>query len=100
MSERALAAMREAGNTNYTTRTSADLYPAAGVSDDWVTGVLGVKYSFTIELPPDMSDLTERSFIVDEALIIPIAKEAWAGILTVVDRVVQENVCLCSFSGK
>uniref|UniRef100_A0A914W562 Peptidase M14 carboxypeptidase A domain-containing protein n=1 Tax=Plectus sambesii TaxID=2011161 RepID=A0A914W562_9BILA len=99
LSERAVAAMSQVGNTNYSAITSAELYPAAGVSDDWVTGVLGVKYSFTIELPPDDPHLNEEGFVVDESLIVPIAKEAWAGISTVIDRVVQESQCPCACCG-
>lgn len=96
LSERAVAAMRRVGNTSYTAIPSYGLYPAAGVSDDWVMGALGVKYTFTIELPPADWDLQlgDQGFIVDESQIIPISREAWTGISVVVDRVLQDSYCM------
>ncbi|KAG8226503.1 hypothetical protein J437_LFUL007385 [Ladona fulva] len=45
----AIAAVR--GTTYDVGSSGADLYPAAGASDDWSKGVAGIKYSYTIELP-------------------------------------------------
>lgn len=43
--------MKEVSGNSYTVGPSGSLlYPAAGASDDWAKGSLGIKYAYTIEL--------------------------------------------------
>ncbi|KAK3913462.1 Carboxypeptidase B [Frankliniella fusca] len=44
------AAMVKAGSVPFKVENSADLYPAAGGSDDWAKGVADIAKSYTIEL--------------------------------------------------
>ncbi|XP_034245535.1 carboxypeptidase B-like [Thrips palmi] len=50
IAEEANAAMVAAGSVPFTVENSAELYPAAGGSDDWAKGVGGIAKSYTIEL--------------------------------------------------
>lgn len=50
----------------YTVGTSAKtLYPAAGGSDDWAKGTVGVKYAYTIE----MRDTGRYGFVLPASMI-------------------------------
>ena len=51
------------------------LDPAAGGSDDWVKGVVGVKYCYTIEL----RDTGRYGFLLPVQQIIPTGKETFEG---------------------
>merc|ERR1712168_890471 len=64
---------------------SADLYPAAGASDDWYKGVLGSRFSFTTEL----RDTGLHGFILPKDQIIPSGEEMWAGFEVVINRLIQ-----------
>lgn len=63
---------------------SADLYPAAGASDDWYKS-LGMRYAFTTEL----RDTGNWGFELPKGQIIPSGEEMWAGFEVVIDRVQQ-----------
>jgi len=63
---------------------SADLYPAAGASDDWYKS-LGMRYAFTTEL----RDTGHYGFVLPPNQIIPSGEEIWAGFEVVIDRVQQ-----------
>merc|ERR1711936_228642 len=52
---------------------SADLYPAAGASDDWYKS-LGMRYAFTTEL----RDTGHHGFELPKSQIIPSGEEMWA----------------------
>merc|ERR1712002_142848 len=68
---------------------SADLYPAAGASDDWYKGVLGTRFSFTTEL----RDTGSHGFILPKEQIIPSGEEMWAGFEVVINRLIElENL--------
>merc|ERR1711935_13281 len=56
---------------------SADLYPAAGASDDWYKSI-GCRYAFTTEL----RDTGHYGFELPKAQIIPSGEEMWAGFLS------------------
>jgi len=64
---------------------SADLYPAAGASDDWYKGVLGTRFSFTTEL----RDTGSHGFVLPKAQIIPSGEEMWAGFEVVINRLIN-----------
>merc|ERR1711951_182986 len=64
---------------------SADLYPAAGASDDWYKGVLGSRFAFTTEL----RDTGSHGFILPAAQIIPSGEEMWAGFEVVINRILE-----------
>merc|ERR1712215_551040 len=64
---------------------SADLYPAAGASDDWYKGVLGSRFAFTTEL----RDTGSHGFILPKAQIIPSGEEMWAGFEVVINRILE-----------
>merc|ERR1719187_304604 len=68
---------------------SADLYPAAGASDDWYKGVLGTRFAFTTEL----RDTGSHGFILPKDQIIPSGEEMWAGFEVVINRLIElENL--------
>jgi len=60
------------------------LYEAAGSSMDWVKARLNIKYSFAMEMRPDM--YTNNGFIVPPSEIIPGGEEMLAGIRTMVEE--------------
>jgi len=64
---------------------SADLYPAAGASDDWYKGALGSRFSFTTEL----RDTGLHGFVLPKAQIIPSGEEMWAGFEVVINRLIE-----------
>jgi len=64
---------------------SADLYPAAGASDDWYKGVLGTRFSFTTEL----RDTGLHGFILPKEQIQPSGEEMWAGFEVVINRIIE-----------
>merc|ERR1711936_149991 len=63
---------------------SADLYPAAGASDDWYKS-LGMRYAFTTEL----RDTGHYGFELPPSQIIESGEEIWAAFEVVIDRVQQ-----------
>merc|ERR1712121_162160 len=64
---------------------SADLYPAAGASDDWYKS-LGMRFVFTTEL----RDTGRYGFVLPKDQIIPSGEEMWAGFETVVGRIQED----------
>jgi len=64
---------------------SADLYPAAGASDDWYKGVLGTRYAFTTEL----RDTGVHGFVLPKDQIIPSGEEMWAGFEVVINKMLR-----------
>lgn len=64
---------------------SADLYPAAGASDDWYKGVLGSRFSFTTEL----RDTGRYGFVLPPNQIIPSGEEMWAGFEVVIKKLIE-----------
>ena len=61
------------------------LDPAAGGSSDYVKGVIGVKYSYTIELPP-VEDAIPWGFILPESKVKSVVTDTWAGIKALLFR--------------
>jgi len=64
---------------------SADLYPAAGASDDWYKSI-GMRFVFTTEL----RDTGRYGFVLPKDQIIPSGEEMWAGFTTVVNKVLED----------
>jgi len=64
---------------------SAELYPAAGASDDWYKGSLGSRFSFTTEL----RDTGRHGFVLPKDQIIPSGEEMWAGFEVVINRLIE-----------
>jgi len=64
---------------------SAELYPAAGASDDWYKGSLGTRFSFTTEL----RDTGRHGFILPADQIIPSGEEMWAGFEVVINKLIE-----------
>merc|ERR1712236_41550 len=63
---------------------SADLYPAAGASDDWYMSE-GSRFVFTTEL----RDTGRYGFLLPPDQIIPSGEEMWAGFETVVNKILE-----------
>ena len=66
--------------THYCPLFGADV--ASGGSDDWSKAVLGIKYSYTIEL----RDQGRYGFLLPEDQIIPTGEETWAGVKAAVQE--------------
>jgi len=64
---------------------SADLYPAAGASDDWYKGELGTRFAFTTEL----RDTGRYGFILPKDQIVPSGEEMWAGFEVVIKKMIE-----------
>jgi len=78
-------ALYEVHGTVFDPINSADLYPAAGASDDWYKGVLGTRFSFTTEL----RDTGKHGFVLPKEQIIPSGEEMWAGFEVVINRILS-----------
>merc|ERR1712117_474004 len=78
-------ALKQVHGTVFDPINSADLYPAAGASDDWYKGVLGTRFSFTTEL----RDTGLHGFILPKEQIIPSGEEMWAGFEVVINRLIS-----------
>lgn len=59
---------------------------SSGASDDWTKGELGVKYAFTLELPPSDADAQGNGFIVPTSAIPAVARATWPGIKTMASK--------------
>ncbi|TKR70150.1 hypothetical protein L596_022208 [Steinernema carpocapsae] len=62
------------------------IYPASGSSIDYAKGVLGIEYTYALELRGGDKRL---GFLIDESQIIPVAEETWAGLHVVLTYVAQ-----------
>ncbi|XP_035705148.1 carboxypeptidase B-like [Folsomia candida] len=72
-----IKALRAVHGTRYSFGSTANtLYIASGSSMDWWKGVVGVPYSYTLEL----RDYGLFGFLLPAYQIIPTAEETWAGI--------------------
>ncbi|CAJ0582882.1 unnamed protein product, partial [Mesorhabditis spiculigera] len=82
----ASAAIAKVRGTKYNVENSADgMYPAAGASDDYAKSI-GIKYVYTVELPPGDND-SQYDFILPTCRIIPSASEVFQGLLVVAEKV-------------
>ncbi|XP_067951990.1 carboxypeptidase B-like [Watersipora subatra] len=68
------------------------LYASSGASDDWTKGELGVKYAFTLELPPSDANAHGNGFLLPTTAIRGVAEATWPGIKTMAARVLQQRL--------
>ncbi|KAF6038904.1 hypothetical protein EB796_002787 [Bugula neritina] len=61
------------------------LYASSGCSDDWAKGSLGVKYAFTLELPPSDTDYQLNGFLLPASAIPSIRETTWTGVKTMAE---------------
>ncbi|XP_020615344.1 carboxypeptidase B-like isoform X3 [Orbicella faveolata] len=78
--EAAMAVERKHGTKFQYGSSAALLYPAAGGSEDWTYGELGVKYSFSVEL----RDTGRYGFLLPPDQIIPTGEETFEGLKALV----------------
>lgn len=87
LAEDASAALQEIHGTYFDPINSADLYPAAGASDDWYRGELNTRYSFTTEL----RDTGLYGFLLPPSQIVPSGEELFAGMRVVFEKCVADS---------
>ncbi|KAH9504895.1 hypothetical protein Btru_060936 [Bulinus truncatus] len=63
------------------------LYPASGGSDDYVRGVVGVKYAYTVELPPH--ETSRYGFLLPESDVMSVVSDTWDGLKSFAFRLHQ-----------
>jgi len=85
LAEDASDALYQVHGTVFDPINSAELYPAAGASDDWYKGVLGTRFSFTTEL----RDTGRHGFLLPKDQIIPSGEEMWAGFQVVANKLIE-----------
>jgi len=86
LAEDAADALYQVHGTYFDPINSADLYPAAGASDDWYRGGLGTRYSFTTEL----RDTGHYGFELPPEQIIPSGEELFAGMKVVFQKLIDD----------
>lgn len=87
LAEDASEALLQVHGTYFDPINSADLYPAAGASDDWYRGGLGTRYSYTTEL----RDTGLYGFLLPPSQIVPSGEELFAGMKVVFEKCVQDT---------
>merc|ERR1711887_320892 len=85
LAEDAIDALYQVHGTIFDPINSAELYPAAGASDDWYKSI-GMRFVFTTEL----RDTGRYGFVLPPEQIIPSGEEMWAGFETVVNKVLAD----------
>merc|ERR1711997_796777 len=86
LAEDAADALYQVHGTYFDPINSADLYPAAGASDDWYRGGLGARYSFTTEC----RDTGYYGFVLPPEQIIPSGEKLFAGMKVVFEKLIQD----------
>jgi len=87
LAEDAADALYAVHGTVFDPINSADLYPAAGASDDWYKGGLGCRYAFTTEL----RDTGYYGFELPASQIIESGEELFAGMKVVFNKIIQDD---------
>ncbi|KAK0424808.1 hypothetical protein QR680_008865 [Steinernema hermaphroditum] len=76
--------------THFKVGTGADLLsPAAGGSDDWAKGTMGIKYVYLLELRPELE--VSRGFILHKSELIPTGVETLEAVKEVIRGVLKFN---------
>ncbi|OXA37503.1 Carboxypeptidase B [Folsomia candida] len=79
-------ALEAVNGTKYIVGTPPKIiYPCAGTSTDWARAVANVKFTFTYEL----RDTGKDKFLLPPNQIIPSGKETWAGVVAMVQGVMD-----------
>merc|ERR1719369_735236 len=86
LAEDAADALYQVHGTYFDPINSADLYPAAGASDDWYKGGLGTRYAFTTEL----RDTGRYGFELPPEQIIPSGEELFAGMKVIFKKLIED----------
>jgi len=87
LAEDAAEALYQVHGTRFDPINSADLYPAAGASDDWYKGTLGTRYAFTSE----MRDTGRYGFELPPKQIIPSGEEFVAGMRAIFEKLIADS---------
>lgn len=85
LAEEAVVELEKVHGKKFDPINSADLYPAAGASDDWYKGVLGARFAYTVEL----RDTGLHGFILPPDQIQPSGEELWAAHKLVFQRMID-----------
>ena len=56
-----------------------------GGSDDWAQGGAGIRYSFTMELPPRGGS----GFVLPKEQILPVGREVFAGVAAMMNKLID-----------
>jgi murein tripeptide amidase MpaA len=87
--KRAASALSRVYGTEYRVGPSSlTLYPAAGASDDFAKGRVGIPFSYTIELPPSSS--ANNGFLASPTLIRPTGLETTVGLIALAQEVSRD----------
>ena len=64
-----------------------------GNSGDWAEGSAGFKYSYTIELPPRVTNNGLDDFDLPADRIVPVGKETFAGVTAMLTKLLNDATC-------
>jgi predicted deacylase len=84
LANNAVAALNKVHNQTFKVINSAELYPAAGASDDWYQSE-GSRFTYT----PELRD-NGYGFVLPPNLIIPSGEEVWAAWKSMLDTLIKE----------
>jgi hypothetical protein len=88
LSGQAVAAIKAVNGLTFQYGSIVDIvYPASGGTIDWTNAVLGIDYSFAMEMRPDGN--SANGFVLPPAQIGDAAREAWAGLMVVANQVAR-----------
>jgi hypothetical protein len=89
ISQMAVAAIKAVNGETFKYGSITDIvYPASGSTIDYTNAVLGIDYSFGMELRPDEN--SSNGFVLPADQIIPGASETWAGLMVVLNQVITD----------
>jgi len=77
------------GSTYTVGPVATTIYPVSGSAVDYTYDVLGVKYSYTIELRPTDED-DDINFVLPPDQILPTSREMWAFHTAVAEALIEE----------
>jgi murein tripeptide amidase MpaA len=87
LAEDASDALQQVHGTYFDPINSADLYPAAGASDDWYRGGLGTRYAYTTEL----RDTGLYGFALPPSQIVASGEELFAGMKVIFEKCIADS---------
>lgn len=65
---------------------------AEGASMDWAKKVMGIKWSYSLELYPDSrNSFGDLGFVVPASEIKNVGEEVWAGVQIVAEKLIETN---------
>ena len=66
----------------------AYIFVLLGGSDDWAQGGAGIRYSFTMELPPTWG-VGSPGFELPPDQILPVGRETYAGVAAMLRKLIE-----------